>query len=142
MGNDRFFEPRMSTQKGLVWTAVAFFAGSLWLTGQQGPTPAPKPKLRNHFDTDALLHEPGYFDFVVLGSPGNADWKVMSDPYGPSPPYVVSQVITRRPAGSIAVALRRSSCAKGPAEEGSYSEWPVRAISASCWSTSSTERRA
>ena len=34
-------------------------------------------KLRNHFDADGLLREPAFFDFLVLGPPGEAEWKVV-----------------------------------------------------------------
>jgi hypothetical protein len=66
-------------------------------------------KLRNHFDSDALLREPAFFDFLVLGAPGEAQWKVMAEFNPPSPPHGVSQVLAERPAESIAVAIRRNA---------------------------------
>jgi hypothetical protein len=64
--------------------------------------------IRNHFDSDAPLREPAFFDFAVLGVPGRADWMVTSDMNPPSAPNDVSQTIQDRPEGSIAVALRRN----------------------------------
>ncbi len=66
-------------------------------------------KLRNHFDSDAPLREPAFFDFAVLGAPGEAQWKVVTEFNPPSAPNAVSQVVSTRPADSIAVALRRNS---------------------------------
>jgi hypothetical protein len=73
------------------------------LPGAGGPE-----RIRNHFDSDAPLREPGFFDFVTLGAPGDAQWKVIADFNPPSTPNAVNQVITERPAGSIATALRRN----------------------------------
>jgi len=64
--------------------------------------------IRNHFDSDAPLRAPAFFDFAVLLAPGRADWMVTSDMNPPSAPNDVSQTIQDRPAGSIAVALRRN----------------------------------
>jgi hypothetical protein len=64
--------------------------------------------IRNHFDSDAPLRAPAFFDFAVLGIPGKADWMVTSDMNPPSAPNDVSQTIQDRPEGSIAVALRRN----------------------------------
>ena len=66
-------------------------------------------KLRNHFDSDALMREPAFFDFLVLGAPGEAQWKVMAEFNPPSTPHGVSQVLSERPAESIAVAIRRNA---------------------------------
>ncbi len=66
-------------------------------------------KLRNHFDADAPLGEPAFFDFLVLGAPGEAQWKVVAGHNPPSAPNHVSQIITERPPDSIAVAVRRNS---------------------------------
>ena len=66
-------------------------------------------KLRNHFDSDGLLREPAFFDFIVLGPPGEADWKVVGGYNPPSAPNHVSQVMPNRPADSIAAAVRRNS---------------------------------
>jgi hypothetical protein len=66
-------------------------------------------KLRNHFDSDGLLREPAFFDFLVLGPPGEAEWKVVGGYNPPSAPNHVSQVMPNRPADSIAAAIRRNS---------------------------------
>jgi hypothetical protein len=66
-------------------------------------------KLRNHFDSDGLLREPAFFDFLVLGPPGEAEWKVVGGYNPPSAPNHVSQVMPYRPADSIAAAIRRNS---------------------------------
>ena len=66
-------------------------------------------KFRNHFDSDALLREPAFFDFVVLGVPGAAQWKVVSGYNPPSAPNHATQTLDSRPDDSIAVALRRNS---------------------------------
>ena len=64
--------------------------------------------VRNHFDSDSLGRPPGFFDFVVVGAAAPARWMVLSDPNPPSPPFRVAQVDTERPAGSLAVAVRRT----------------------------------
>jgi len=64
--------------------------------------------IRNHFDSDAPMRAPAFFDFAVLGTPGRADWMVTSDMNPPSAPNDVSQTIQDRPEGSSAVALRRN----------------------------------
>jgi hypothetical protein len=79
----------------LVFTAVAAVAQNA-------------EKLRNHFDADGLLREPAFFDFLVLGPPGEAEWKVLGAYNPPSAPNQVSQVMPARPADSIAVAFRRN----------------------------------
>jgi hypothetical protein len=66
-------------------------------------------RLRNHFDSDGLLREPAFFDFLVLGPPGEAEWKVVGGYNPPSAPNQVSQVMPNRPADSIAAAFRRNS---------------------------------
>jgi hypothetical protein len=65
-------------------------------------------KIRNHFDSDSAGRPPGFFDFVVWGAPGKAEWRVLGDVNPPSTPNKVIQTINDRPAGSIAVALRRT----------------------------------
>jgi hypothetical protein len=65
-------------------------------------------KNRNHFDSDAPFRPPGFFDFVVLGPAGDALWNVVADSNPPSAPNVVSQIFTKRPANSIAAAIRRN----------------------------------
>lgn len=71
--------------------------------------PALPEKIRNHFDFDAHLTAPAYFDFAVLGAPGPAEWKVVAD-YNPppSPPNELTQTLDNRPADSIAAAVRRN----------------------------------
>jgi hypothetical protein len=69
---------------------------------------APAEKIRNHFDSDAAMRAPGYFDAVVWGGRGDADWKVVGDTNPPSAPNRLIQIRDGRPAGSIAAALRRT----------------------------------
>jgi hypothetical protein len=64
--------------------------------------------IRNHFDLDAAMSPPGFFDFAVLGAPGPAAWIVVGDKNPPSPPNQVTQTVPDRPADSIAVAIRRN----------------------------------
>ena len=64
--------------------------------------------VRNHFDSDAMMREPGFFDFVVLGAPGKARWMILSDMNPPSTPYILAQTEASRPPDSIAAALRRN----------------------------------
>lgn len=87
-------------KKGVRW-AVAF----LLLCAAS----ARAEKLRNHFDFDAETREPAFFDFLVLGVRADAQWRVLTDLNPPSPPHVATQVLLSRPAGSIAVAVRRNS---------------------------------
>ena len=65
-------------------------------------------KLRMHFDADSAGRPPGFFDLLVWGAPGEAEWLVLGDVNPPSTPNRLIQTIDSRPAGSIAVALRRS----------------------------------
>ncbi|HEV8609549.1 MAG TPA: hypothetical protein VGS98_05710 [Thermoanaerobaculia bacterium] len=69
--------------------------------------PAGAEKVRMHFDADSAGRPPGFFDFVVWGAPGTAEWLVLGDMNPPSTPNKVIQTIDTRPAGSLAVALRR-----------------------------------
>jgi len=69
--------------------------------------PAGAEKIRMHFDTDSAGRPPGFFDFVVWGKPGDAEWLVIGDTNPPSTPNKLIQTIDTRPAGSLAVALRR-----------------------------------
>jgi hypothetical protein len=69
--------------------------------------PLSAEKVRNHFDSDALMRPPGFFDFVVVGS-APARWLVLGDPAPPSIPYRLGQVETKRPDNSIAIAVRRT----------------------------------
>ena len=57
-------------------------------------------KLRNHFDSDGLLRPPAFFDFLVLGAPGAADWKVTGGFNPPSAPNHVTQTVTAYVVGS------------------------------------------
>jgi len=77
------------------------------LTSEAAAQAAPGA-IRNHFDADAAMRAPAFFDFVVLGAPGDADWKVTPDFNPPSAPNDVSQTIPDRPDNSIAAALRRN----------------------------------
>ena len=68
----------------------------------------PAQRIRNHFDTDALFQPPGFFDFVVLGEPAPAQWKVLTGKTAPSLQNYVGQIVAHRPKDSIATALRRN----------------------------------
>lgn len=65
-------------------------------------------RIRHHFDSDSAGRAPGFFDTVVWGSSGEAEWKVLADMNPPSTPNKLLQTLANRPAGSIAVALRRT----------------------------------
>jgi hypothetical protein len=71
-------------------------------------SPARAEKIRTHFDSDSAGRPPAFFDLVVWGTPGNAEWIVLGDTNPPSAPNKVIQTIAARPAGSLAVALRRT----------------------------------
>lgn len=64
--------------------------------------------MRNHFDSDAPMRPPAFFEFIVLGEPGPAEWRVLSDFNTPSAPNQVTQIRLQRPANSIAAALRNN----------------------------------
>lgn len=64
--------------------------------------------IRNHFESDAPMRAPAFFDFVEVGAPGASDWIVMSDSNPPSAPNIAVQTVSDRPAESIAVAIRRN----------------------------------
>ncbi len=85
---------------------TALFGMSLVLVALAGTLAA--EALRNHFDSDAIMRPPGFFDFAVLGAPGAARWLILSDRNPPSAPNCLSQTESARPADSIAVALRRN----------------------------------
>lgn len=70
--------------------------------------PAAAEKVRNHFDGDAPLRAPGYFDLLVWGAPGPADWRVLLDLNPVSTPNKLTQTTATRPENSLAVALRRT----------------------------------
>lgn len=96
------FAPAMTVRrggKGLLWVLPLLLSAA----------GLPAEKLRNHFDSDAPLREPAFFDFAVLQAPGEAQWKVVTEFNPPSAPNAVAQVLSTRPANSIAVALRRNS---------------------------------
>jgi hypothetical protein len=65
-------------------------------------------QVRTHFDSDSAGRSPGFFETVVWGTPGEAEWKVMGDTNPPSTPNMLLQTVPDRPAGSIAVALRKT----------------------------------
>jgi hypothetical protein len=65
-------------------------------------------KVRAHFDSDSAGRPPGFFEGVVWGAPGDAEWRVLADFNPPSTPNKLLQTLSTRPAGSIAVALRRN----------------------------------
>ena len=54
------------------------------------------------------MREPGFFDLVVLGAPGQARWLILTDLNPPSAPNRLAQVEPDRPADSIAAAVRRN----------------------------------
>jgi len=65
--------------------------------------------VRNQFDADAMVRAPGFFDLVVLGpNPAPARWLVLADPNAVSAPNRLAQVEKKRPADSIAAAVRRT----------------------------------
>jgi hypothetical protein len=68
---------------------------------------AAQEKLRSHFDSDAPMREPAFFDFYALGAPGKSRWMVMADHNPPSTPNRVMQTQTQRAADAIAAAVRR-----------------------------------
>jgi len=70
--------------------------------------PVRAEKIRNHFDSDAVMRPPGFFDLLVLGAPGPAKWLILTDPNPPSAPNCLVQVQTPRPDDSIAAAMRRN----------------------------------
>lgn len=81
---------------------------ALGLLLPSAPGLAAPEKLRNHFDSDAPMRAPGFFDLLVLGAPGDAEWRVMAQFNPPSAPNALSQVKARRPVDSIAAAIRRN----------------------------------
>ena len=70
--------------------------------------PVRAEKVRNHFDSDSVMREPGFFDLMVLGAPGKARWIILTDLNPPSAPNRLAQVEASRPADSIAAAIRRN----------------------------------
>lgn len=96
---------RVRAGLGFVLAAAVWASASVWAPPLALASPE---KIRNHFDSDAPLREPGFFDFATLGAPGEAQWKVVTEFNPPSAPNAVSQVLTERPAQSVGVALRRN----------------------------------
>jgi hypothetical protein len=96
---------RKPMRSDLSWALLLLFAAAA-AGGQNAASPQ---KVRNHFDSDALLREPAFFDFVVLGAPGTAQWRVVSGFNPPSAPNHVTQTVAGRPSDSIAVAVRRNA---------------------------------
>jgi hypothetical protein len=90
-----------SLRTGILCVAIGSLAGGG--LAQQG-----LGAIRNHFDSDATMREPAFFDFTVLGAPGAAEWIVTSEQNPPSAPNDVTQTVRDRPADSIAAALRRN----------------------------------
>ncbi len=75
------------------------------------PTWTVAEELRNHFDSDAMMRAPAFFDLVVLGDTGAssaAKWLILVDKNPPSAPNALVQTSTNRPETSIAAALRRN----------------------------------
>ena len=70
--------------------------------------PAFAEKNRNHFDSDAPMRAPAFFDFSVFGNPARAEWMVLAEANTPSATNQVTQTIAGRPEDSIAAALRRN----------------------------------
>jgi hypothetical protein len=81
---------------------------ALALLGALLPLAASGETWRNHFDADSAARPPGFFDTMVLGAPGRANWIVVADPNPPSTPNQLTQTVRDRPKGSIAAALRRN----------------------------------
>jgi hypothetical protein len=96
---------RKPMRSDLSWALLLLLAAAA-AVAQNAASPQ---KLRNHFDSDALLREPAFFDFVVLGAPGTANWRVVSGHNPPSAPNHVTQILAERPGDSIAVAVRRNA---------------------------------
>src|SRR5580765_5813845 len=95
-----------TSQRRAAASVAAALAVGLLLPGTSAS--ASPEKSRNHFDSDAPMRAPGFFDFVVLGSPGEAQWRTVTEFNPPSAPNGVSQVFEQRPSQSIAAAVRRN----------------------------------
>jgi hypothetical protein len=82
----------------------------LLLAFASGPLPAAAEELRNHFDSDAIMRPPGFFDVVALGeTSGASKWLILVDQNPPSAPNMLVQTNAKRPAGSITAAVRRNA---------------------------------
>src|SRR5262249_30466852 len=88
----------------LLTAAVAAVLGVLLSSGASRAE-----TIRNHFDTDAMMRAPGFFELVVLGpNPSPARWLVLADQNPVSAPNRLAQVEPKRAADSIAAAVRRT----------------------------------
>jgi len=94
-----------TSQRRAAASVAAALAVGLLLPGAAASAPE---KSRNHFDSDAPMRAPGFFDFLVLGAPGEAQWRTVTEFNPPSAPNGVSQVFEQRPSQSIAAAVRRN----------------------------------
>lgn len=92
------------------WHRVLLRAGASVVLGiGLASAPAVAETIRNHFDTDSIMRAPGYFDLEVLGpAAAPARWIVLVDVNPPSTPNKLAQVESKRPADSIAAAVRRT----------------------------------
>jgi hypothetical protein len=101
---ERFFASMKSNSRLRSACALA-----LAIAGACVSAPGVADELRNHFDTDAIMRPPGFFDPVLLGEPGGeARWLILVDTNPPSAPNKLVQVNSKRLAGAIAAALRRN----------------------------------
>jgi hypothetical protein len=83
---------------------LALLAWGLW----HGASAAGAETWRMDFDSDAAGRPPAFLDLETLLEPGPAAWMVLADRNPPSAPNQVTQTRRNRPAGSVAVALRRN----------------------------------
>jgi hypothetical protein len=88
--------------------SIKFIGGLSLAALLAAAAPARGEKIRTHFDADSAGRPPAFFDLVVWGTPGNAQWLVLGETNPPSTPNKVIQTIATRPTGSLAVALRRT----------------------------------
>jgi hypothetical protein len=86
----------------------AKFLAAIAFAALVAASPARAEKIRTHFDTDSAGRVPGFFDLVVWGAPGEAEWIVLGDVNPPSTPNKLIQARDGRPEDSLAVALRRT----------------------------------
>ena len=105
----RFLAAMIARNMRIAAGAAWLLAGCLAIAAAAPKDSAPWQRLRNHFDSDAVLGAPGYFDFLVLGQAGPAQWRVTVGTNPPSTPNVATQTYTDRPEGSIAAAVRRNA---------------------------------
>ena len=95
--------PRPMTSRIRIALACAALG---WLAAAGAQAQAP---LRSHFESDSIGRQPAFFDFVVLGAPGVAAWRVTSGHNPPSAPNFAAQIVAERPKDSVAAAMRRNS---------------------------------